>query len=118
MRADRLPQGLGGVEPDRIEPRLVLRVAAGTGLEPDLGNAERARDQPLLDADVLDAVEGDGAVLAREDTAFDRDLVRSEEHTSELQSLMRISYAVFCSKQKTHNPTTYNNTHTRTKRPK
>src|SRR3546814_3335401 len=30
---------------------------------------------------------------------------RSEEHTSELQSLMRISYAVFCLKKKT-NPTT------------
>src|SRR3546814_9803523 len=29
--------------------------------------------------------------------------VRSEEHTSELQSLMRISYAVFCLKQKKHN---------------
>src|SRR3546814_1468596 len=29
---------------------------------------------------------------------------RSEEHTSELQSLMRISYAVFCLKQKTHTP--------------
>src|SRR3546814_10699845 len=28
-------------------------------------------------------------------------LVRSEEHTSELQSLMRISYAVFCLKKKT-----------------
>src|SRR3546814_6587219 len=28
-------------------------------------------------------------------------LLRSEEHTSELQSLMRISYAVFCLKQKT-----------------
>src|SRR3546814_4076805 len=28
---------------------------------------------------------------------------RSEEHTSELQSLMRISYAVFCLKNKTHN---------------
>src|SRR3546814_5673227 len=27
---------------------------------------------------------------------------RSEEHTSELQSLMRISYAVFCLKQNTH----------------
>src|SRR3546814_5679684 len=27
--------------------------------------------------------------------------MRSEEHTSELQSLMRISYAVFCLKQKT-----------------
>src|SRR3546814_5508384 len=29
-------------------------------------------------------------------------LERSEEHTSELQSLMRISYAVFCWKKKTH----------------
>src|SRR3546814_4916313 len=34
---------------------------------------------------------------------------RSEEHTSELQSLMRISYAVFCLKKKTHkqNQTTH-----------
>src|SRR3546814_5624252 len=30
---------------------------------------------------------------------------RSEEHTSELQSLMRISYAVFCLKKKKHNMT-------------
>src|SRR3546814_943422 len=30
-------------------------------------------------------------------------LVRSEEHTSELQSLMRISYAVFCLIKKIHN---------------
>src|SRR3546814_2109197 len=29
---------------------------------------------------------------------------RSEEHTSELQSLMRISYAVFCLKKKKHKP--------------
>src|SRR3546814_5809361 len=33
-----------------------------------------------------------------ENTAFER--ARSEEHTSELQSLMRISYAVFCLKKK------------------
>src|SRR3546814_6144283 len=33
-----------------------------------------------------------------------RGLLRSEEHTSELQSLMRISYAVFClKKKKKHN---------------
>src|SRR3546814_9516949 len=33
--------------------------------------------------------------------------IRSEEHTSELQSLMRISYAVFClKKKKTNNKTT------------
>src|SRR3546814_9939066 len=36
---------------------------------------------------------------------------RSEEHTSELQSLMRISYAVFCLKKK--NKKTYINTHNR-----
>src|SRR3546814_8921129 len=35
---------------------------------------------------------------------------RSEEHTSELQSLMRISYAVFCLKKK--NNTRTNHTHT------
>src|SRR3546814_4793018 len=34
------------------------------------------------------------------DVAFDAGLRRSEEHTSELQSLMRISYAVFCLKKK------------------
>src|SRR3546814_7101296 len=31
--------------------------------------------------------------------------LRSEEHTSELQSLMRISYAVFCLKKKKHSNT-------------
>src|SRR3546814_4411734 len=39
-----------------------------------------------------DPVPGDGRGAAAAD---------SEEHTSELQSLMRISYAVFCLKQKT-----------------
>src|SRR3546814_3941649 len=34
---------------------------------------------------------------------------RSEEHTSELQSLMRISYAVFCLKKKTQTSTTITN---------
>src|SRR3546814_5992671 len=35
--------------------------------------------------------------------------MRSEEHTSELQSLMRISYAVFCLKKKKHSKTHYTN---------
>src|SRR3546814_953968 len=38
------------------------------------------------------------AAAARPDRTADRG--RSEEHTSELQSLMRISYAVFCLKKK------------------
>src|SRR3546814_1350981 len=39
------------------------------------------------------------------------DVLRSEEHTSELQSLMRISYAVFClKKKKTNNLSSKTNT--------
>src|SRR3546814_7053586 len=37
---------------------------------------------------------------------------RSEEHTSELQSLMRISYAVFCLKKKTNKTIANNTAHT------
>src|SRR3546814_7612642 len=37
---------------------------------------------------------------------------RSEEHTSELQSLMRISYAVFCLKKKKKNTSNEKNSHT------
>src|SRR3546814_2318227 len=59
-----------------------------------------------------DVVETEQAVVGR-NLAMEYDLEqqvakliadRSEEHTSELQSLMRISYAVFClKKKKTHN---------------
>src|SRR3546814_3260721 len=45
------------------------------------------------------------------------DSTRSEEHTSELQSLMRISYAVFCLKQKkttTNRTYIFTNTETNT----
>src|SRR3546814_2049474 len=40
-------------------------------------------------------------------------VTRSEEHTSELQSLMRTSYAVFCLKKKTEKTTSSNKTTTR-----
>src|SRR3546814_6521683 len=39
-------------------------------------------------------------ITIRDDPHRPRGLRRSEEHTSELQSLMRISYAVFCLKKK------------------
>src|SRR3546814_4513201 len=41
-----------------------------------------------------------GADLDRQPDPVEKGLGRSEEHTSELQSLMRISYAVFCLKKK------------------
>src|SRR3546814_7347461 len=44
----------------------------------------------------------DDVVLKQDESAT----TRSEEHTSELQSLMRSSYAVFCLKKKTHTTNT------------
>src|SRR3546814_5190173 len=76
--------------------------------------AERAEGQGLL-ADDLDAGRphqlhlplgllgrcggGDPDDGSLADTLLVQEAVRSEEHTSELQSLMRISYPVFCFKQ-------------------
>src|SRR3546814_2358409 len=45
--------------------------------------------------------------IATQDVASQRFGLRSEEHTSELQSLMRISYAVFCLKKKKTTQSTY-----------
>src|SRR3546814_9753490 len=55
--------------------------------------------QPILEAPEL---------LLLGDVEEDLDQRRSEEHTSELQSLMRISYAAFCLKKKKHNNTQQN----------
>src|SRR3546814_10472360 len=59
-------------------------------------HTERTVSMPGLD-DHLSADNNAGAVQAF------GELGRSEEHTSELQSLMRISYAVFCLKKKIKN---------------
>src|SRR3546814_1614302 len=55
---------------------------------------------------LVDQVVGD---IAAEDF-LGRQQQRSEEHTSELQSLMRISYAVFCLQQKKNKPRISNKT--------
>src|SRR3546814_4975863 len=48
----------------------------------------------------LDLTESTPQVVQRDQRMSEADTHRSEEHTSELQSLMRISYAVFCLKKK------------------
>src|SRR3546814_9403167 len=55
-----------------------------------------AEIEPLRQSCLADPLVG-GNLVALADAAGQR----SEEHTSELQSLMRISYAVFCLKKKT-----------------
>src|SRR3546814_7990995 len=69
------------------EARLETLLAARVGLWDVVASARR---QGSLDA----AIRDHGA------NALPDLVARSEEHTSELQSLMRISYAVFCLKQK------------------
>src|SRR3546814_10831396 len=100
--AARIRDGdLGGVAVarDRAYPHLAHRRAAH-GID---GVTQQIEDD-LLD---LDLVDQDGAE-PRFDLQIDHlgkpgrpHAGRSEEHTSELQSLMRTSYAVFCLKKKT-----------------
>src|SRR3546814_64044 len=61
--------------------RLARDMLGGNGISDEFGVARH-----LVNLEVVNTYEG-----------------RSEEHTSELQSLMRISYAVFCLKKKTQN---------------
>src|SRR3546814_8633484 len=67
----------------------------------DERRAARLLDVTGLTPDGLRAGVGDHATLAAVMTFLEgHEPDRSEEHTSELQSLMRISYAVFCLKKK------------------
>src|SRR3546814_10280677 len=76
---------------------------------PAIGGLERGGERKVLGEDQVEEecteLAGVELLLARADRGLvdlDRRLLvgRSEEHTSELQSLMRISYAVFCLKKK------------------
>src|SRR3546814_10454634 len=62
-----------------------------------------AHNLPVHGISVGDAKVDMGTFIGRKDKI----VKRSEEHTSELQSLMRISYAVFCLKNKIQTHNTY-----------
>src|SRR3546814_5339516 len=57
-----------------------------------------ARPQPVIGVDAKDTADLIGAVDRGRGRHIARGRYRSEEHTSEIQSLMRLSYAVFCLK--------------------
>src|SRR3546814_6790835 len=57
--------------------------------------------EPPIEAQLRAILQRRGAEVAKDPSAEVTTIrLRSEEHTSELQSLMRISYAVFCLKKK------------------
>src|SRR3546814_7570363 len=80
---------IGGIDPE-------FRIAHVVG-QPGIASQpiERAAD----DQRVIEAEEVARPGRPQASVGVER-LTRSEEHTSELQSLMRISYAVFCLKKK------------------
>src|SRR3546814_9089183 len=87
--------GFGGTRLDTFGNRLI---ATGLTLDPQVPQG-RAGDgmgdhEPQCHAGMI------GQHGARGGMAMQVDIGRSEEHTSELQSLMRISYAVLCLKKK------------------
>src|SRR3546814_9226960 len=82
-----------------------LLVERGVGdRQPGEGRPVSEVDGPLTDGEGIglkESVRGQRSQRPRHEPLGREG--RSEEHTSELQSLMRISYAVFCLKKKTHN---------------
>src|SRR3546814_2897888 len=70
----------------------------------NIGRRARPQREPkeigVTRQDVLHATREEVAIAVEEEIGLGPTPVRSEEHTSELQSLMRISYAVFCLKKK------------------
>src|SRR3546814_10080709 len=65
----------------------------------EIGRHEMRRRPDDLHSARMRLMIGFGALEAGQEAVMDVDAARSEEHTSELQSLMRISYAVFCLKK-------------------
>src|SRR3546814_3044604 len=80
-----------------LEILLNIDHRGAVGADPLVGDGAGILIQ-IPDELLRDWAEGAGVVLPQPGDYA----VRSEEHTSELQSLMRISYAVFCLKKKKH----------------
>src|SRR3546814_4633957 len=99
LNLDRTSGTLSGGESQRI--RLASQIGSGlSGVlyvldEPSIGLHQRDNDMLLVTLKRLRDL-GNTVIVVE----HDEDAIRSEEHTSELQSLMRISYAVFCLKKK------------------
>src|SRR3546814_6062951 len=100
--------GMGGARPRAVHPMTSEAVTA-LCLEDALGRQPVSVDRPVRadnDRNRRRCMPGDDALRGqrkRYPGEHEYHHHRSEEHTSELQSLMRISYAVFCLKKKRKN---------------
>src|SRR3546814_3481386 len=103
---------LGNQESRTIVNLALVRIALGRSAAAQTLLAANADNVPAADYGLAMAMAGNApegvrilseAIHDPSATARTRQNLRSEEHTSELQSLMRISYAVFCLKKKQQN---------------
>src|SRR3546814_2553004 len=77
---------------------------------PDLDAAGDSAPGSIVELRKFDDAQGRGrvALAVRSDLDIERQVHRSEEHTSELQSLMRSTYAFLCLKKKKRNSVSRN----------
>src|SRR3546814_7290387 len=94
LGGDVIDRAAGGVLPEKGALRAFERFDA---LEVQSSPSRHCnkRQGNLVDID-RNGGAGGNRIIDEANAAYRKDRVRSEEHTSELQSLMRISYAVFC----------------------
>src|SRR3546814_10184620 len=97
-------QVLVRLDADRARLQAAQSAAQVRKLEANYMRAKQLAAQQMVSANDLDQLKYDLANaravnnLANLELSYTKVVARSEEHTSELQSLMRISYAVFCLK--------------------
>src|SRR3546814_9494372 len=81
---------------------LIVTASTLTGVEPDPAHVPSMVDEFPIAFIAAAMAKGRSVFRGLEELRV-KESDRSEEHTSELQSLMRISYAVFCLKKKRNN---------------
>src|SRR3546814_9914915 len=94
-RRGSIPSAWGASSPCQIAASVALNFAESPAGKP---RSTVTPDQALFTAGLSSIAADAQAASARNAETMNK--IRSEEHTSELQSLMRISYAVFCLKKK------------------
>src|SRR3546814_8749596 len=87
------------VDVDQFRPRIQTSLSSTLGRPVSIGKMTLSLRELAFTADAIEI--GDDPAFAQQPFVKADRLAGSEEHTSELQSLMRNSYAVFCLKKKT-----------------
>src|SRR3546814_5922401 len=85
---------------DRLASRTDIQHCRSTPQSSAAHRNSPTPERPMAPSDSVSVPEYRTLLLTRQGRRLTITLNRSEEHTSELQSLMRISYAVFCLKKK------------------